>query len=283
MQHYHMRSVIVVIFLAACGSKVPEALLSHTATPLQQNTASPTLTLGEQAIISDIEALYSQSTNPKFYSKRSDCIQAINDRTIKHCVFITNIEHVMKPEWKQLLPDTIFYLVDISGWRSSESLLPNETQDSGITRYLAAWQNGQTYYAEDFDHLLEDNAVIISDINRELVAQSFALMSIPNHLRGEVRFLGWKAIEPRVYRFNYSISHILKAWTEIWGCEVFWSFGFDNEQITVVSIQSNSCYNKNYGGYIEDMSFVDIGDEGVLTNIAPHSQEFYPKSHSGVQ
>ena len=272
-----------MMFLVACVNTISVAPLPHTATPLRRDTVSPTLTLGEQTIISDIEALYSDSMNPKFYSNRSDCFQAVNNRTIAHCVFITNIERVIKPEWKQLLPDTLFYLVDISSWRSSEGLLPNETQDSGITRFLATWQNGRTYYIEDLDRLLEDNAITISDINRELVAQSFALMSIPNHLRGDVRFLEWRAVEPRVHRFNYTVSHILKAWTEIWGCEVFWSFGFDNEQITIVSMQSDSCYNKNYGDYVEDMSFVYLDCQGVFTNVAPPFQDFYPGSHSGMQ
>ena len=42
-------------------------------------------------------------------------------------------------------------------------------------------------------------------------------MSIPNYLRGEVRFLDWKPVEPGTYRFAY--THGLKAWKQIWGYE----------------------------------------------------------------
>jgi hypothetical protein len=42
-------------------------------------------------------------------------------------------------------------------------------------------------------------------------------MSIPNYLRGEVRFLDWKPVESGTYRFAH--THGLKAWKQIWGYE----------------------------------------------------------------
>src|SRR5512144_676310 len=114
MRHHPSLLGIVVILLSSCGNNIPAAPLSHsattTATALPQfSTPRPTLTIGEQTIVADIGVLYAGSMDPKFYSERSDCIQAVNNGTIIHCVFPSTTALVTKPEWKQLLPDTLFY------------------------------------------------------------------------------------------------------------------------------------------------------------------------------
>ncbi len=200
---------IALVLVAACTTTVPTVSsvpIATTTLPTVPPGPTPTLT-EEQMITAPIRAYYRSN----FTSSRADCVQAVDNGTKKACVYVTNIELATRPEWEQLFPDTDFYLVDTGGWRSNEGLLAHETQNSGHSRHLVAWQNGQAYDSETFDRLLEANAITITDTNRELVARSFALMSISNYLSGDVRFLEWGDVEPGTYQYNY--SHYLKAWT----------------------------------------------------------------------
>jgi len=275
MRHCVILIGIISILLVACGGTIPEVPPTHiattlpTATPFKLGSPTPTRTVEEQAFIPTLESYY----GTKFYPSRSDCIQAVDNGTKDICVFPVGTERITKPEWEQLLPDTVFYIVDIGSWRSLEVIYPPERQDGHITRHLAAWQNGQIYRIGSFDRLLEDNAITINDSNRELVARSFALMSIPEYLGRDVRFLEWKPVEPGAYRYNY--SHALKAWTEIWGCEVFWWFVFTDGQITVVSRNSSSCQIDEHGHYIENGKYFDFADEGVPLGFPPEFKDYY--------
>jgi hypothetical protein len=255
---------IILLLLVACEAKIPEV------SPMPVATGTPTLTTEEQKIIAIVGARYESG----FYSGRADCVRAIDRGTTKQCVFPVGIELLTTLEWKQLLPNTTFYLVDIGSWRSFEGLLPHEGQDGGVGRQIVAWQNAQSYQIESFDHLLEDNAIIVNDINRELVARSFALMSIPNYLGGDVIFLEWKPVKPGVYRHNY--SHLLKAWTEIWGCEVYWSFVFNDDKITIVSLSGGACRINEYGNYTEDRRYFEFGDAAAVPlGAPPYFQDYF--------
>ncbi len=232
-------------------------------------TVTSTFSKEEQKIIAAVSAHYKSG----FLSSRVECVQAVDNGTIKQCVFPVGIERLTKSEWKQLLPNTDFYLVDIGSWRSAESLRSNESQDGGMGRQIVAWQNGKDYDSDSFDRLLEDNSIIIDDANRELVARSFALMSIPDYLGGNVRFLEWKPVKPGNYRHNY--THALKAWTEIWGCEVFWYFVFSNEHMTIVSRSGGSCQLDEYGSYIKDSMYFQFGDAArVPLGVPPYFQDY---------
>jgi hypothetical protein len=253
-----------LLLLVACGTTVPEA------SPMPAATDTPTFTAQEQKIVASLGARYQSG----FYSSRADCVRAVESGTTKQCVFPVGIELLTKPEWEQLFHSAKFYLVDIGSWRSAEGLMPHEGQDGGVGRQIVAWQDGQAYFTEIFDHLLEDNAININDTNRELVARSFALISIPDYLGGEVRFLEWKPVEPGVYRHNY--SHMLKAWTEIWGCEVFWSFVLNNGKITIVSISGGACRINEYGNYIEETRYFEFGDAAAIPlGVPPYFQDYY--------
>lgn len=263
MRHLTSMLGLTLLLLVACETTVP------AVSPMPIATIIPTLTTNEE----EITAFVGARLESGFYSSRTECIQAIDSGATRQCVFPIGIEILTKPEWEQLFPDAIFYLVDIGSWRSTEGLLAHETQDGGVDRHLVAWHNGQAYQIENFDRLLEVNTVTITDTNRELVARSFALMSIPNYLGGDVRFLEWKPVGPGVYRHNY--SHSLKAWTEIWGCEVFWWFAFKNEQISIVSLGGGSCHMSEYGDYIEDSRYFDFGDEAIPLGVPPYFQDYY--------
>jgi hypothetical protein len=249
----------ISIFLIACN-----------ATGTAVSTA-PTSTLTEkQLVLAGVGAYFGAG----FYSNQAACIQAVDSGTTKQCAFPAGIELITKSEWKQLFSDTTFYLVDIGSWRSAENLFPHQTQDGGLSRYIVAWQGGQAYPIEKFDRLLEINRITITDTNRELIAKSFALMSIPNYLGGEVRFLEWQPVGPGTYRHNY--SHSLKAWTEVWGCEIWWWFVFTGQKLSIVSRGGgSSCHISEYGDYIEDRRYFQAGDEAVLLGIPPSFEDYF--------
>lgn len=266
---------IALALITACtaaGPTDPSALATtgaSTATPLPTASPGPTPTLTEEQLITAPIRAYFKSN---FFSSRADCVQAVDDGTKKGCVYVTDIEPVTRSEWEQLFPDTVFYLVDVGGWRSSEGLLAHESQNRGLSRHLVARQKGQAYHSETFDRLLEANGITITDTNRELVARSFALMSIPDYLGGDVRFLEWGDVEPGTYQYNY--SHHLKAWTEVWGCEVSWWFVFAGEQMRVVSRTGGPCQVSNHGDYIADDRYFRRDSEASLLGVPPYSKEY---------
>jgi hypothetical protein len=254
---------IASILFVACGTT------ASVVSPSPTVSSGPTPTLTEdQMIVAAVGARFRSN----FYSSRADCVQAVDDGTTKQCVFPTGMERIAKPEWEQLFPDTVFYLVDISGRRSTEELLAHESQNSGPRRHLVAWHNGQAYRSQTFDRLLEANAVTVTDANRELVARSFALMSIPNYLSGDVRFLEWGDVVPGTYRHRY--THYLKAWTEIWGCEVLWWFVFTDQGMSIASLGGGPCNVSEYGDYIEDTKYFAFDCEAVPLGVPPYSRDY---------
>jgi hypothetical protein len=264
-----MKRLAIVLGIAstlfvACGTPVPVVSPSPTLSP------GPTATLTEEQMVTAAAGARFKSN---FYSSRAGCVQAVDDEITEHCVFPTGMKRVTRPEWEQLFPDTVFYLVDIGGWRSSEGLLAHESQNSGRRRHLVAWQNGQAYQSETFDRLLEANAVAITDTNREMVARSFALMSISNYLDRDVRFLEWGDVDPETSRTEY--SHYLKAWTETWGCEIVWYFAFADQQMSIVSLWGGPCNVSEYGDYIEDTKYFASDCEGVPLGVPPYSRDYY--------
>ncbi|MBP7687744.1 MAG: hypothetical protein KA765_07545 [Thermoflexales bacterium] len=253
--------------LAVIAMTLVALTASCTRIPIAADTSA--FSPEEQKVIAAVGARYESG----FYFSRADCVQAVENGTIQQCVFPVGVELLTRPEWKQLLSNTIFYLVDIGSWRSANGLLPHEGQDGGIGRQIVAWQNGQAYHIENFDRLLEDSAITINDTNRELVARSFALMSIPDYLGGDVRFLEWKPVKPGTYRHNY--THALKAWTETWGCEVFWWFVFSDEHITIASRSGGSCQIDEYGNYIKDSTHFQFGDAAIVPlGVPPYFQDY---------
>src|SRR5512143_3368659 len=188
---------LILLFLTACETTPPSMPMTDTI-PTQLPTPQPTLTLDEQTILAGIGAQYEYG----LYPSRADCIHAVENGPVESCVFSSGVGRLSRPYLMQLFPNTAFYIADISGWRSPDHLLPPQTQDGGTSRQVAAIQNGEVYEVEDFDRLLETNAIRVTDANRELVARAFALMSIPNYLHGEVRFLSWKPVPPGNYRYD---------------------------------------------------------------------------------
>jgi hypothetical protein len=254
---------IASTLFVACETSVPVISPSPTLSP----GPTPTLT-EEQMIIAAVGARFGS----RFYSSRAGCVQAVDDETTEQCVFPAGTKRVTRPEWEQLFPDTVFYLVDIGGWRSSEGLLAHESQNSGPRRHLVAWHNGQAYRSQTFDRLLEANAVTVTDANRELAARSFALMSIPNYLSGDVRFLEWGDVAPGTYRHKY--THYLKVWTEIWGCEVLWWFVFTDQGMSIASLGGGPCNVSEYGNYIEDTKYFASDCEAVPLGVPPYSKDY---------
>lgn len=247
--------VLTILFNAACNLRGP----------ISPSSSSPTPTV-EQAVVAAVSAKFESD----FYASRDDCIQAVAEETTNWCRFPLASELTYQPEWEQLFPNTLFYLVDIGLWRSEEDTLPGHQQEE-THRFVAAWQAEEVYMVQGFGELLDANAISVTDANRELVAQSFALMSIPAYLGGGVRFLEWSAIEPVSGRHKY--NYYLKGWTEIWGCQFTWLYVFTDQWLPVVTrTPINACAS---GDYVENYKYFGLADEGILVSPHAYLEDFY--------
>lgn len=253
----HMLMVLIVLpLLMACE---PGSLIGPVPTPVLTK---------EQKLMVGAGARYGEA----FYTEREDCVQDANNWELAECFFPTGeLEIITRPEWEELFPEAVFYLVELGLWRSGEALPAHQKQDGGTHVQIVAWQAGEAYPLGQFTRLLAQNEVPVTAENRERIARALALMSMPNHLNGEVRFLEWGPI-PR--SFDPHATHILEAWTEIWGCRAAWYFEFSDQDLLAVLVKRPKCYLDEYGAYVEDESFIEWGCEGDPTRIGPEQQSY---------
>lgn len=216
---------------------------------------------------------YSERMGEDFFIRQSECIQAVNREKIEYCIFPTGVEKIQKIELENTFPNTAFYLIDIGSWRSSKGLAANETQDGTTSRAIVAWKNEKAYFLKDFNDLLKATGIIIDESNRENIAKSLALMSIPNYLSGDVHFIEWLPVERGEYRKNY--THSLRAWTQIWGCEINWWYVFQDTKLSAATIRGDKCRSSKYGDYLKNNKYFRFGDEGVLLGVPPSLQDYY--------
>ena len=229
----------------------------------------PVFTNAELALIT----AFSEQSGLDFYTKRSECVRDVERGSTEHCLFAVGVETLQQAELQELFPATTFYLIDIGSWRSDKNLAAHETQSSPLSRMAVAWQDEKIYFLKDINLLLKANGTTITDSNRETVARSIALLSIPNYLGGEVHFSEWLPVEPGNYRQNY--THSLQAWTQVWGCDISWWYVFKGAGIKVATIRGNECRSNEYGDYLKDNQYFGLGDEGVLIGVPPSLQDYY--------
>ena len=149
------------------------------------------------------------------------CDELVEDGRSESCVWPKHVELITRPEWEQLLPDTDFYLVGLAG-RHQDTMY-----DHSYRLELAAWHEDKGYVAETHDRLLAANGITgYADDNRELVAEAFALMTIPGYLGEEIVFTEWEDIKGQPGQYKHDYNHCLRGWTELQGLEVGWCFVF---------------------------------------------------------
>jgi hypothetical protein len=111
-----------------------------------------------------------------YQATAEECGQLVESGQAEACVYSDSIELITRSEWEQLLPNTRFYLIGLAGRHQIASY------DHSYRRELVAWQDNQYYTAKTYDRLLEANGIVITDENRELVAESFVLMTLPDYI-----------------------------------------------------------------------------------------------------
>jgi hypothetical protein len=164
-----------------------------------------------------------QHDSPQSASSSDECGEIL--QTHPWCNVVRSAERITRPEWDDLFPRTEFYLVKYDLYGSGSVQRRNA---------LVVEQDGWRYTTETFDKLLEANGITaITDENRELVAQAFALMTIPDYLGEEVVFTEWENIEGQPARHDY--DHCLRAWTKLQGREVGWCFVFGEGRLKIAT------------------------------------------------
>lgn len=204
------------------ATREPTVTVIETEMPTGTPAPTATPTEGEEAA----EAAAQQYV-PEYYPNEGECHKAVAEGIVTECMYQSSIQNITQPEWEQLFPETEFYFVHLVGYNPNAEYDVYESANK-----LVAWQNDQKYEAKSFDKLLAVNNIIITDENRELVAQSFALMTIPKYLADGIILSDGETVDIEgAFNYNYCV----KAWTKLAGLELQWCYVFDDETLKVAS------------------------------------------------
>lgn len=218
-------------------------------------TPEPTVTPTEGERVAAISV---QQFTPPYIPNINDCIEAVQSEQIENCMSLESAQDITHTVWEQLFPNTDFFILHFSSFD-----LEHDFQHSFV---LAAWQDEHQYVAKTFDQLLSVNNIRITDENYELIAQAFALMTIPTDRHFyRITFTDWEAID-----IQDAFSHFnrrLQAWTELGGQEVEWYFGFEDGNVLEVLGPETALLGFEVGDYIP---LEPISDEG------PNYGAWYP-------
>lgn len=92
-------------------------------------------------------------------------------------------------QWIELFPQTHFYLIKFDLATNCSTSIT-----CGIDDYqLIAQQDNNRFRVKEFNQLLKANGILISDENRQLVAESAILMWLAEFVQEEISFAGWQA------------------------------------------------------------------------------------------
>jgi hypothetical protein len=171
-----------------------------------------------------------------------ECDELVDGGESESCVWPSSIELMTQAEWEELLPQTEFYLIGLSG----RSDIPE--YDNSFRQRLIAWYRGEYYTGEDSGRLLIDNGVsTILDGQQELVAKAFAVMTLPNHLDADVAFTDWMEVD--WHGRTGPLDQGLVAWTELQGLEISWGFRFRDGWLE--EVRSGGASESGLGDYID--------------------------------
>jgi hypothetical protein len=231
---------ILAVTLVRCGqqpapgTETPgaETTVTTASTNVTEKPATPAATAGPTRTPTEGEKA-AEAVGQEYIAYRpreAECDELVDGGRSESCVWPKDIWPITRPEWEQLLSDTTFYLIGMAG-RNQEPMY-----DHGYYLELAAWYEGTYHGAEAFDRLLAANGITaITDENCELVAQAFALMTIPDYLGEEIVFTEWESIQGEPGKYKHDYDHCLRAWTKLQGLEVGWCFVFGEGRLKIAT------------------------------------------------
>jgi hypothetical protein len=207
--------------------------------PLPPGVPSPTPTMApwELEVLERMQRAHSQSA-----ASVEECREIFEIEP--WCQVYWHARHITRPEWEELFPDTVFYLVkyDLYGGEFAEH-----------HNWLAIKRMGDYLIRDDFQLLLGGNHVFVTDENRETIARAFVLMSLPDYLDEEIVFSDWEEGSwPAGFGMHY--NYRIKSWTKIQGLKFQWYFLFDEEGLLGVD---GGAPERNVGDYI-DVPFEEL-------------------------
>jgi hypothetical protein len=198
-------------------------------------TPTPTMTQWEQAVVEQV-----RRSRPLGASSLEECEKLFETTT--GCDLILTARHITRPEWDELFPWTVFYLVR---YDEHVNTYPRHPPSRHNTLVIHDW--GDYLSREDFHRLLGGHQVMVTDENRELVARAFVLVSMPDYLEGEIVFSDWEEGSwPSDWAGPY--SHRVTVWTKIQGVRMQWYFLFDDKGLLSAK---GGIVEYNVGDYID--------------------------------
>ena len=243
---------IAGLLLTQCRQQPPAVVQTPAAPAMLTRTPAPTATPTEGERVAATRA--SGFINP-YIPNAGECQDAVRDGSVARCVSLNSIKSLSQPQWEQLFPDANFYLITYMAFDEANLISPDPHSPELIVE-----QDGRNYTARSFDQLLTANNILIADENRELVAQAFALMTIPQYLVSDVTFFAGKSVD--IFDGTTQYNYAVEAWTQLQGLEIEWFFGFEGGSLKAVS-----------GGIARDSEVGDyiIGDE----MLSPVYEDYY--------
>lgn len=155
----------------------------------------------------------------------------------ENCSEYLGTEIVTREEWATLFPEAEFSLVEMRTIENFETNMNGFVQNN----FILIRQGQREYRDENFDALLHDNQILISQENVELVLRAFAWMTAANYLKNDVHF---SAIEEVSFTrgelsdpYNYHLSALVESNEHE---ELHWYFVVQDDKLQIATYQSPS-------------------------------------------
>ena len=168
--------------------------------------------------------------------------------TAGKCDVILTAERITRPEWDELFPRVKFYLVKYDVY---ENTYPRNPPFRRSALIIKEW--GDYLSREDFNLMLDWDQITVTDENRELVARTFVLMSLPDYLDEEIVFSGWEE-GSWPSDINKPYNYAITSWTKIQGLKIQWLFIFHEGNLLTAW---GEVIEHNVGDYI-DVPFEEL-------------------------
>lgn len=210
----------LLLLLVQCSQPAEELLNVETSDNV---TADPTTTpaTAEEAALHGVTNWAVDRS-----MEEETCNQLIESGQEDRCLILKGITRLEKEQWSRLFPNTFFYQIRF------HQRTQDEFTDQVNSRLFIAWQDGRRYGPGNYDELLALNEIDITDDNRELVAQAFALMTLPDYLTNEIIFNKWESGE---WDGRHRYTHRLVGWTRLEGLNVNWWFQFNDGNLRLAT------------------------------------------------
>jgi hypothetical protein len=155
----------------------------------------------------------------------------------KNCSEYLSTERVTREEWAILFPEATFDLVQRRTIENVETNMEGFVQDN----FIIIRQGQREYKDDDFDALLHDNEIMISDENLELVLRAFAWISAANYFKNDLHFSALEEVslakgEAR-HAYNYHLSATVESEPHE---ELHWYFVIQDNELRIVTYLSSA-------------------------------------------